>query len=157
VAQRRARGAAAERGPGFAVRTPALTMRPALRRQFLQALRSDSQACLVEDCWETRCLHCRRRLQVRADGEPLGHATLEHVVPRAWFGKRAATVLSMRVGADPEDARNLALACARCNHDKGKGPDARGPVDVRAFEVVTALLDARLRRWRDPASAHGGQ
>lgn len=133
-------------------------MRPALKRLFLRALRSDALALLdggprVEACWRTRCLHCRRQLRVRADGEALGQASLEHVVPRAWFGKRAADALVTRVGRDPDDARNLALACARCNHDKGKGPDARGPADARAMEVVGALLDARLRRWRDPSLA----
>ncbi len=134
-------------------------MRPALRRLFLRALRSDALAVLVDaDAqWDTRCLHCRRRLRVRADGEALGHASLEHVVPRAWFGRRAASALTARVGGDPDDARNLALACARCNHDKGKGPDARGPSDARALDVVGALLDARLRRWRDPESADGGE
>ena len=48
------------------------------------------------------------------------------------------------------DARNLALACAGCNHDKGKGPDARGPTDERAREVVAALLARRLERWAVP-------
>ncbi len=134
-------------------------MRPALRRLFLRALRSDAQAVLddIGVHWDTRCLHCRRRLQVRADGEPLGHASLEHVVPRAWFGRRAAGALTATVGEDPDDARNLALACARCNHDKGKGPDARGPSDARALHVVGALLDTRLRRWRDPDLADGGE
>ena len=125
-------------------------MRPALRRLFLTALRTDTEATLVGDVWNTRCLHCRTRLQVRDDGTPLGHASLEHVVPRAWFGKRAAAPLTARVGDEPDDARNLAVACARCNHDKGKGPDARGPSDARAVEVVEALLTRRLARWREP-------
>lgn len=132
-------------------------MRPALRRLFLLALRSDVQAVASGDHWQTRCLHCRSRLQVRADGQPLGHATLEHVVPRAWFGKQAAAELAGRVGGDPDDARNLALACARCNHDKGKGHDARGPSDLRAIEVVAGLLEARFKRWREPTLVDGGQ
>ena len=137
-------------------------MRPTLRRLFLRALHSDAQAVpgtAVHGMshWDTRCLHCRRRLQVRADGEPLGHATLEHVVPRGWFGKRAAAALTARVGNHPDDARNLATACARCNHGKGKGPDARGPSDARALEVVGALLEARLGRWRQSESVDGGE
>ena len=128
-------------------------MRPALRRLFLDAVVTDAQATREADAWTTRCLHCRTRLQVGLDGSPMGHASLEHVVPRAWFGKRAAHALVEQVGRDPDDARNLAIACTRCNHDKGKGPDARGPQDERALEVVATLLARRLARWRatDPA------
>jgi hypothetical protein len=125
-------------------------MRPALRRLFLLALETDLEVRPAGDVWQTRCLHCRTRLQVRADGAPLGSASLEHVVPQAWFPKRAAAPLVERVGGDPDDARNLAIACTRCNHDKGKGADARGPSDARALEVVGSLLDTRLARWRDP-------
>ena len=126
-------------------------MRPALKRLFLLALTHDSQAEQLQDLrWRTRCLHCRARLEFKADGEPLGAGSLEHVVPQAWFGKRAADALCAHVHHEPNDARNLALACATCNQSKGKGPDARGPQDARALEVVTALLERRLQRWRDP-------
>jgi 5-methylcytosine-specific restriction endonuclease McrA len=124
-------------------------MRPRLRRLLLLAARTDAAATFVDGAWSTRCLHCRSRIGVDAGGEPLGHATLEHVVPRAWFERKAAAALVARVGA-ADDPRNLALACAGCNHAKGKGPDARGPRDARACAVVSALLDARLARWRDP-------
>ena len=127
-------------------------MRAALRRLFLRALDTDSVATLRDGIWETRCLHCRRRLQVRADGEALGHATLEHVVPQAWFGRRLASTLTARVGGDANDARNLAIACAGCNHGKGVRHDARGPGDARAQDVVAQLLDTRLGRWRDPGA-----
>ncbi len=123
-------------------------MRPALRRLFLSAIKSDALSQLKNDVWQTRCLHCRSRLQVRSDGEALGHASLEHVIPRAWFGKRAASTLTLRVGDDANDARNLAIACKRCNHDKGKGHDARGPNDLRAYQVVETLLQTRMQRWR---------
>jgi 5-methylcytosine-specific restriction endonuclease McrA len=128
-------------------------MRPALRRLFLHALLTDSIAQLHRNgdgssVWDTRCLHCRRRLHVREDGEALGHATLEHVVPQAWFGKRAASALTLQVGDNPDDARNLAIACASCNHGKGVSHDARGPADSRAFDVITQLLQRRLERWR---------
>lgn len=128
-------------------------MRTVLRRRLLLAARTDAIAVQRGDIWSTRCLHCRSALQIRADGEPLGHATLEHVVPQAWFGRHAADALCARVGDDANNPRNLALACARCNHDKGKGHDARGPADARAREVVDALLTARLSRWRDPLDA----
>lgn len=127
-------------------------MRPALRRLFLRALSTDGAAILRDGAWETRCLHCRRRLQVRADGEALGRATLEHVVPQAWFGKRAAAALTAQVGDDADDARNLAVACAGCNHGKGMSHDARGPTDARALEVVSQLLERRLARWRAPVA-----
>ncbi|MGY4515412.1 hypothetical protein [Lysobacter sp. HA18] len=125
-------------------------MRPALRRLFLLALETDREAQRDNGVWTTRCLHCRTRLQVRDDGMAIGASSLEHVVPRAWFGKRAANELTARVGDAPDDARNLAIACTRCNQDKGKGPDARGPSDARAREVVTSLLDRRMARWRLP-------
>jgi hypothetical protein len=127
-------------------------MRPALRRLFLIALSTDSEAAHDAEGCETRCLHCRRRLRVRADGEALGHATLEHVVPQAWFGKRAAQALTARVGDEANDPRNLAIACAGCNHGKGMSHDARGPGDARAIDVVTRLLDSRLARWREPVT-----
>jgi hypothetical protein len=127
-------------------------MRAALRRRLLLAAQTDALAVLDDGIWSTRCLHCRSAVQVRDDGEPLGLATLKHVLPQAWFGRRAAAALTSQVGDDADDPRNLALACARCNHDKGKGPDARGPGDVHAREVVEALLFKRLSRWRDPTA-----
>ncbi|KWS07089.1 hypothetical protein AZ78_4649 [Lysobacter capsici AZ78] len=124
-------------------------MRAALRRRLLQAVHTDALAVFDGGVWQTRCLHCRRALSLREDGEALGTTSLEHVVPSAWFGKRAAAAFTARVGEDAEDPRNLALACAACNHGKGCSHDARGPGDERAREVVSALLDARLARWRD--------
>ena len=125
-------------------------VRPALRRLFLRALATDSEAQLRAGEWETRCLHCRRRLFVRDDGEALGNATLEHVVPQAWFGKRAAAALTALVRDDNNDGRNLAIACASCNHGKGVSHDARGPHDERALVVIGQLLQHRLARWREP-------
>lgn len=128
-------------------------MRAALRRLFLRALHTDAAATLRAGVWDTRCLHCRSRLQVREDGEAMGHATLEHVVPQAWFGRRPAAALTAQVGDDANDARNLAIACAGCNHAKGVRHDARGPNDPRARDVVQSLLDTRLQRWREVDSA----
>ena len=125
-------------------------MRIGLRRKFLLAVQTDAEAVLDDKVWTTRCLHCRARLQVRDDGEAMGHSTLEHVIPQAWFGERAAKNLCLRVGNDADDARNLALACTRCNHDKGKSHDARGPGDARAIEVISTLFAKRIARWRDP-------
>lgn len=127
-------------------------MRAALRRRLLQAARTDALAVFADGVWRTRCLHCRRALSLREDGEALGSTSLEHVVPSAWFGKRAAAALTARVGDEADDPRNLALACATCNHGKGARHDARGPGDQRAREVVAALLDARSARWREDAA-----
>ncbi|SEK64411.1 hypothetical protein SAMN05428989_0521 [Pseudoxanthomonas sp. GM95] len=127
-------------------------MRTVLRRRLLLAAQTDAQAQLKDGIWTTRCLHCRRVLQLRADGEPLGLVTLEHVVPQSWFGLMPAQLLTSRVGDDADDPRNLALACAACNHGKGRRHDAHGPLDTRAVEVVTALLATRLSRWRAPPS-----
>lgn len=99
--------------------------------------------------WLGRCLHCRTRLGLAADGKPWPGTTLEHIVPRSWFGKRAAAALTVGL-TGPDDRRNLALACARCNHGKGKGPDARGPGDPAAYEVIANLLARRQTRWREP-------
>lgn len=92
------------------------------------AVRTEAIAVLANGICSTRRLYCRSALQVRDDGEPLGLATLEHVVPQAWFDRRAASALCMQIGNDADDPRNLALACARCNHHKDTGHDACGPL-----------------------------
>jgi len=122
----------------------------ATRELMLWAVRTDRLARLEDGVWVTRCLHCRSRLGVRADGVPLGSATLEHVVPRSWVDAPSAAALWALAGS-PEDPRNLALACARCNQQKGRRHDARGPGDARAREIVARLLATRLERYIDAA------
>jgi 5-methylcytosine-specific restriction endonuclease McrA len=114
---------------------------------LLVAARSDSRAQRTGDGWITRCLHCGSQVGVRDDGVPLGTTTVEHIVPRSWFGRRGAeeVVALVETAASP---RNLALACARCNQQKGRTHDARGPEDARAVEVVKRLLHKRLARYR---------
>ncbi len=129
--------------------------RPALRLRLLAAVRSDRCAEPVASGWITRCLHCRSRVGISATGEPDPGTTLEHVVPRSWFGRRAATPLTEGLEG-PDDPANLALACARCNQGKGKGPDAAGPSDPRAREVVAQLLATRRTRLRPPLEAPSG-
>lgn len=121
-----------------------------LRSLLLSAVRSDALAHCDGSEWRTRCLHCRTVVGLSAAGEPWRGTTLEHIVPRSWFGKPRAAELTARVGG-ADDPRNLALACARCNHQKGRGPDADGPGDARAAEVIARLLDTRLARWRPGA------
>lgn len=122
----------------------------ALRQLLRRAAATDREATLADGTWQARCLHCRAHLSITADGEPLGTASLEHIVPRSWFGRRGSE--DIVAGLDgPSDPRNLALACARCNQQKGRGPDAAGPGDARAREIVRALLDRRAERYiEDP-------
>ena len=86
--------------------------------------------------WVGKCIHCRSRLVITDDGRALGEATLEHVWPQAQGGT--------------DDVDNLAVACARCNREKGARHDHRaGP---RLDEVVAVLRARRRERYRDPAS-----
>jgi 5-methylcytosine-specific restriction endonuclease McrA len=83
-----------------------------------------------------KCLHCGARLTISLAGEPRSHATIEHILPRNHGGT--------------DELPNLALACARCNAQKGVRLDARRADDPDLLRVVEALLTKRLLRWRDP-------
>jgi len=84
--------------------------------------------------WMGKCIHCNTKLVVSDDGRRLGEATLEHVIPEAKGGTN--------------DIVNLAVACARCNREKGKRHDHHD--GERAKQVVDALRARRSERWRDP-------
>lgn len=115
---------------------------------MLLALDTDGETVRIGTERETRCLHCRARLRFASDGEPIGPATLEHVIPSSWFGRRVAAELTARVrGA--EDPRNLAIACRRCNHAKGARHDPH-PDREASRQVVEALLARRWARWCQP-------
>jgi 5-methylcytosine-specific restriction endonuclease McrA len=127
-------------------------MRARLRSLLLLALDTDAETLRVGAEHETRCLHCRARLRLADNGEPIGPATLEHVIPSSWFGRRSAVALTALV-TGPEDPRNLAIACRRCNHAKGARHDPH-PSREASRLYVQALLDRRLARWQplpDPA------
>lgn len=116
-------------------------MKGRARRLFLAVVERDATFERVElrgggEAWAGKCIHCNAAVSVGLDGEPLGQATLEHVVPRAHGGTDA-----------PE---NLAIACARCNHQKGRRQDIRGPGDP-GFEAVVGTLRARLDARRREA------
>ena len=83
--------------------------------------------------WVGKCIHCNSKLVVADDGRSLGEATLEHVWPQTQGGT--------------DDAQNLAVACARCNREKGTRHDHRG--GQRLDEVVALLRTRRSERWRD--------
>lgn len=122
-------------------------MNGALRRIHRLCLAHDRLTEWREGVWRVPCLHCRRSLPFDAAGNALGTVTVEHIVPRAWWGRRDIEAI---VGLPPalDHPLNLALACARCNHGKGVTHDPRGPNDARARAVVEALLARRRARWR---------
>lgn len=121
-------------------------MKRKLRELLRDAVESDALAERRDNLWIVPCLHCGSKLTLDRSGEPLSHATLEHIVPKSWFGKRAAADLTERVGA-PDDPRNLAIACLRCNNQKGLGPDKDGPSNDRALQIVATLLAKRDERF----------
>jgi len=96
---------------------------------FARATLDDQQV------WIGKCLHCNAKLVVRDDGLAMGAATLEHVWPTAQGGTNAIA--------------NLAVACARCNREKGVRHD-HGKNPPRLDEVVAVLRERRRARWRDP-------
>jgi 5-methylcytosine-specific restriction endonuclease McrA len=88
--------------------------------------------------WIGKCLHCNAKLVVGDDGRARGAATLEHVQPTAQGGD--------------DRLENLAVACARCNREKGMRHDHGKGDRRRMTEVLAALAERRRRRWRDPAA-----
>jgi 5-methylcytosine-specific restriction endonuclease McrA len=125
---------------------PGSSRMTALRQLLRLAAATDREAVRSPTGWQTRCLHCRTAVSISDAGEPLGSTTLEHIVPRSWFGRRGSEDLVAQLEG-PSDPRNLALACARCNQQKGRGPDAAGPGDARAKEIVRTLLVRRAERY----------
>lgn len=91
------------------------------------------------EAWRGKCIHCNAHLYVSLGGEPISRATIEHILPRSHGGTDA-----------PE---NLALACARCNFQKGRRHDVRRKGDPRLMEIVEKLREKRRARWRDPEDA----
>ena len=85
--------------------------------------------------WVGKCIHCNSKLVVDDKGRAMGEATLEHVWPETQGGTN--------------EVANLAVACARCNREKGSRHDHRG--GQRLEEVVALLRTRRAERWRDPA------
>lgn len=105
--------------------------------KILEIIRTDRTFERAEsrgrDVWVGKCLHCNAHLTVALDGTPISRATIEHIKPRGWGGT--------------EELENLALACARCNHQKGRTHD-KEPTP-RGLELMEKLLARRRSRWRD--------
>ena len=88
--------------------------------------------------WVGKCIHCNTKLAVADDGRSMGEATLEHVWPQTQGGTN--------------DLTNLAVACNRCNREKGTRHDHTRT--QRLEEIVAELQAKRMARWRDPDAVH---
>jgi len=84
--------------------------------------------------WMGRCIHCETHLYVTMQGST--ESTIEHIAP-------------LCDGGDPTDPHNLALACSRCNNEKGIRHDRHAGKGGRADEVIRALQEKRSTRWRE--------
>jgi 5-methylcytosine-specific restriction endonuclease McrA len=85
--------------------------------------------------WVGRCIHCASQVVVHADGRLDANASIEHIQP-------------ICAGGAMQDPENLAIACVRCNNQKGIHHDRDVGRGGRADEVVAALKEKRMKRWR---------
>ncbi|MGB1698377.1 MAG: HNH endonuclease [Nannocystaceae bacterium] len=83
-----------------------------------------------------KCIHCRRRHEISADGEAFTSATIEHIIPKTHGGD--------------DSVDNLAVACTRCNVLKGSRLDCRRWDDPVLQRVITTLQERRQARKRPP-------
>lgn len=104
-------------------------------RQVKAIVATDNTFLLYESEWIGSCLHCNSAISVTLSGHTA--ATIEHIVPLSANGTN--TLL------------NTALACARCNNEKGIRHDPNYPRDQRARQVIQDLLARRTARWRNPS------
>ncbi len=108
-------------------------MKPAKRRTVLAIAATDNTFTRSGDQWRGKCIHCRRWLAIAADGTPISEATIEHIVPRTHGGD--------------DSLENLALACARCNHEKGQRHDRQPRGTPRLEQMIERLQAERKKRW----------
>lgn len=94
-----------------------------------------------QEVWGGKCIHCKAHLYVGLDGRPVSRATIEHIRPRTHGGT--------------DDLENLALACARCNNQKGSRLDNRAANDPALEAMVQRLSERRMERWRGPGREGG--
>lgn len=95
---------------------------------ILEIVAGDRTFKAVEGGFQGKCIHCNTRLSVTEDGDLVGKTTVEHIVPRTHGGTNTVD--------------NLALACAPCNHEKGRRHDIHGPGHP-GYEKMVAFLQAR--------------
>jgi 5-methylcytosine-specific restriction endonuclease McrA len=111
------------------------------RHRLLLAVAETDRTCELRqvrgrELWVGRCVHCRRAITVPLDPREPASATLEHIVPRTHGGD--------------DSLENLALACASCNHAKGRQLDCRRLGDETLQRVITELQRERRARMRAP-------
>jgi 5-methylcytosine-specific restriction endonuclease McrA len=115
-------------------------VREATRRRLLWCAATDRTFERIEladgPALAGKCLCCGRKLVLRANGEPVSRATIEHIVPRSHGGD--------------DDLRNLGITCARCNHGKGARLDVRRSDDPTLQRVIETVRERRRERWREP-------
>ncbi len=113
-------------------------MKAVLRARLLWVAATDSTFERMQQHGRTvlsgRCIHCRKRHQLRLDGLPLSAASLEHIVPRTHGGTH--------------EAHNFAIACRACNAAKGRRLDCRRSDDPDLQHVIDLLRARRRERWR---------
>ena len=83
-----------------------------------------------------KCIHCSRKLTIGLDGTPISEASVEHILPRTHGGR--------------DELDNLAIACKRCNHQKGVRHDHRHKNDEKLQHVIGLLRERRRERRRQP-------
>jgi 5-methylcytosine-specific restriction endonuclease McrA len=112
-----------------------------LQRLLRTVAESDSGFALrtvrAEQAWVGPCLHCKKTIMVPCDERSPASATLEHIVPRTHGGG--------------DELDNLGLACAQCNHAKGRRLDCRSIDDPTLQKVIQRLRSLRRSRMRDVA------
>jgi len=96
----------------------------------------DKQVVRGREAWVGPCIHCRKAIVVPLDAREPPSATLEHIVPRNHGGTDALD--------------NLALSCARCNHQKGRRLDWKRRDDPALAKVIEALGARRRANMRTP-------
>lgn len=75
------------------------------------------------------------------DGTALNGGTIEHIIPKNHGGT--------------DELENLAIACGRCNSEKGLRHDHKRPDDPKYREVIERLQERRRERFRDSTSRKG--
>ena len=117
------------------------------RRLLLLAASSDRTFELKEhngnQVLEGKCIHCGRKLALYLDGTPLGDASVEHIVPKNHGGT--------------DDLENLAVACARCNAEKGLRHDHKPSRDPKLQEIIARLQRRRRARLKDDQGSERSQ